>query len=69
MADQKESKRKTKTQTSSEVKQRYNKKTYTRIAFDLRKEKAEAYKTKCKEKNISYSEPLHQAVDKFLKDK
>ena len=67
IADQEKPKRKT--HTSSEVKNRYNKKTYTRIAFSLHKEKAKAYKSKCREKNIPYSEPLHKAVDDFLKGK
>lgn len=48
------------------MKNRYNKKTYTNLVLSLRKEKAEAYKAKCKEKNIPYSEPLHKAVDDFL---
>ncbi len=38
---------KRKTHTSSEVKARYNAKSYTRIALDVRKEKAASYKAKC----------------------
>lgn len=63
MAEQKR-----KTKTSTEVKNRYNKKTYTQIAFSLKKEKAEEYKQKCKEKGIPYSKPLHDAVDNFLEE-
>ena len=64
MAEQEKPKRKT--HTSSEVKNRYNKKTYTTIVLSLRKEKAEAYKQKCTELGISFSEPLHKAVDELL---
>jgi hypothetical protein len=55
--------------TSSEVKRRYNAKTYTRLIVDVRKETAEAYKAKCKELGITYSAPLHKAIDKILETK
>lgn len=58
---------KRKTHTSSEVKARYNAKTYDRIQLNLRKDKAAAYRAKCDELGISYSEPLHQAIDEILK--
>lgn len=58
---------KRKTHTSSEVKNRYKAKTYTRLVLEVKKEKAEAYKQKCKEKGIPYSEPLQNAIDNFLK--
>lgn len=45
---------------------KYDKNTYDRVVLNVRKEIAEAYKAKCKEKGISYSEPLHEAVKKFL---
>lgn len=57
-----------KTHTSSEVKNRYKQKTYTRLTLEVRKEKAELYKQKCKEKNIPYSQPLHNAIEKFLEE-
>lgn len=60
--------KKRKTVTSSEVKNRYNKKTYTNLVLCLRKDQAEAYKAKCREKGIPYSEPLHKAVENFLKE-
>ncbi len=57
---------KRKTHTSSEVKRRYNAKTYTRIALDVRNEIATAYKEKCSKLGISYSAPLHKAIEEFL---
>lgn len=57
---------KRKTHTSSAVKARYNAKTYDRIQINVRKEKAAAYKAKCDELGITYSEPLHKAIDEIL---
>ena len=39
---------KRKTTTSTEVKRRYNEKTYTRLVVDAPKETAEAFKEKCR---------------------
>ena len=61
-----EEKKKRKTKTSTAVKQRYNRKTYTRLSLDVRKEKAAAYKAKCHELGITYSEPLHKAIEETL---
>lgn len=44
----------------------YNKKAYTQIIVREKKEVADAYKAKCKELNIPYSQPLHEAVMKIL---
>ena len=63
-----ENQEKKKTHTSTAVKARYKKKTYTRIAFDVRKEKAEEYKEKCRKAGIPYSLPLHNAVEQFLNE-
>lgn len=57
---------KRKTRTSSEVKNRYKAKTYTRLVLDVRKEKAGAYKAKCAELGIPYSAPLQEAIDRIL---
>jgi len=46
----------------------YNKKAYTQIMIRERKDIAEQYKAKCKELGISYSEPLHEAIEKFLEN-
>jgi len=62
----KDLKPKRKTHTSSEVKARYNAKTYDRIQINLRKDKAAAYKAKCDELGISYSWLIHKAIDDFL---
>lgn len=44
----------------------HTKKTYTRIALNVRNEIAEKYKAKCDERGISYSVPLHEAIRKFI---
>ena len=61
-----EEKPKRKTRTSSEVKARYNAKAYARIQLNVKKDKAAAYKAKCDELGITYSEPLHKAIDEIL---
>ena len=60
-----EEKPKRKTRTSSEVKARYNAKAYDRIQLNVKKDKAAAYKAKCDELGITYSEPLHKAIDEI----
>ena len=45
----------------------YNKNTYTQILVREKKEIADAYKAKCKQLGISYSLPLHEAIENFLK--
>lgn len=59
--------KKRKTTTSSAVKMRYNAKTYTRIALNVRNEKAAEYKAKCEQLGISYSAPLQKAIDDILR--
>lgn len=59
---------KRKTHTSSEVKRRYNEKTYTQIIVSVKKETAAQYKEKCKNLGMSYSQPLHDAIEKFLEE-
>lgn len=63
-----ENQEKKKNRTSSSAVTRYKKKTYTRIVFELRKEKAEEYKEKCRKAGIPYSLPLHNAVEQFLNE-
>lgn len=60
--------KKRKTHTSTAVKNRYNKKTYTRIPLDVKNDIAEKYKAKCREKNIPYVDPLKKAINDFLAD-
>lgn len=57
---------KRKTHTSSEVKRRYNEKTYTNLILAVKKETAAAYKAKCAAQGIPYSAPLHEAIRSFL---
>ena len=61
-----EQKPKRKTTTSSEVKARWNAKTYDRIQLNLRKDKAAEYRAKCDQLGIPYSKPLHDAIDQIL---
>ena len=63
-----ENQEKKKTNANTNAVTRYKKKTYTRIAFDVRKEKAEEYKEKCRKAGIPYSLPLHNAVEQFLNE-
>lgn len=56
-----------KSKTSTAVKQRYNNKTYDVIRVSVKKEIAAAYKAKCEDEGITYSEPLHAAIEAFLK--
>ena len=46
----------------------YNKKAYTQIMVRESKEVADKYKKKCEELGVSYSESLHQAIQKFLEE-
>lgn len=66
MAENEQPKRKT--HTSSAVKNRYKQKTYTRLVLEIRKEKAELFKQKCKEQGIPYSKPLIDAIEKYLEN-
>jgi hypothetical protein len=55
-----------KTTTSNAVKDRWKAEHYTRINLYLDKDLAAAYKAKCKEEGISFSEVLRDAIIKFL---
>ena len=57
-----------KTATSTEVKRRYNEKTYTRIVADIPKDKALKFKQKCRETGISQRQVILNAIDDFLGD-
>lgn len=45
----------------------YNKRSYTQIIVREKKEIAEEYKMLCDSIGISYSEPLHKAIEEFIK--
>ena len=57
---------KRKTKTSSEVKNRYNRKVYTQIAACVPKEMAERFKRKCAETGISQAQIIKNAIENFL---
>lgn len=46
----------------------YAKKTYTRMVLNVKNDIAEQYKAKCTERGISYSEPLHAAIQRFIEE-
>lgn len=57
---------KRKTKTSTEVKRRYNKKTYTIISASIPKETAAAFKAKCVAEGIPQAQIIKKAIDDFL---
>ena len=57
---------KTKTKTSSAVKQRYNEKTYTMIAANVPKELAAKFKAKCAAEGIPQAQIIKKAIEEFL---
>lgn len=57
-----------KTFTSTEVKRRYNEKTYTRLVADVPKETAERFKEKCQATGTSQRQVFLEAIEKFLGD-
>lgn len=63
-----EQKPKRKTHTSTAVKNRYNKKTYTKFSVAVRKDIAEKYKSKCDELGMTYSQLIHETISNFIDD-
>ena len=57
---------KRKTKTSTEVKTRYNQKTYDVIAVRVPKEMAEAFKAKCTAEDIPQARIIKRAIEDFL---
>lgn len=55
-----------KSKTSSEVKTRYNQKTYDVIAVRVPKEMASAFKAKCVAEDIPQAQIIKQAIEEFL---
>lgn len=55
-----------KTKTSTEVKSRYNQKTYDVIAVRVPKELSEAFKAKCTAVGISQAQIIKEAMKQFL---
>ncbi len=57
---------KRKTSTSTEVKARYNQKTYDVISVRVPKTIAEAFKAKCAAEEIAQAQIIKQAIEDFL---
>lgn len=57
---------KRKTKTSTEVKRRYNAKTYTVISASVPKELAAAFKEKCAAEGVPQAQVIKQAIQAFL---
>lgn len=57
---------KRKTKTSTEVKARYNQKTYDVIAVRVPKETAEAFKAKCTAEGIPQAQIIKRAIEDFI---
>lgn len=57
---------KRKTTTSTEVKYRYNKKTYDTIAVSVPKDTAKAFKEKCAAEGIPQAQVIKAAITAFL---
>lgn len=59
---------KRKTTTSSEVKRRYNQKTYGAVTAYVPKEMAEAFKAKCAAEGIPQAQIIKRAIEAFLNE-
>ena len=57
---------KRKSRTSTEVKRRYNEKTYTLISASVPKETAAAFKAKCAAEGIPQAQIIKKAIEDFL---
>ena len=57
---------KRKTHTSTEVKRRYNQKTYSQIVISVPKETAAKFKAKCAESGTPQAQVLKKAINDFL---
>ena len=57
---------KRKTKTSSEVKNRYNKRVYGSIIVRVPKDMAEAFKQKCADTGMPQAQIIKKAIEQFL---
>ena len=55
-----------KTHTSTEVKRRYNEKTYKRIYVQFPIDMVNKFQTKCERYGISQASVIREAIEKFL---
>lgn len=58
---------KRKTTTSTAVKAKYNKKTYSQILIQLPKETAAAFRAKCTAEGVPQTQILRGAIEEYLK--
>ena len=63
-----ESELKRKTHTSSEVKRRYNQKTYGAVSVQLPKDLVARFKEKCRAEGVSQAQIVKKAIEEFLND-
>ena len=54
------------TKTSTEVKRRYNEKTYTLISASIPKDMAARFRTKCVAEGIPQAQIIKKAIEEFL---
>lgn len=59
---------KRKTHTSSEVKRRYNQKTYGAVSVQLPKNLVARFKEKCRAEGVSQAQIVKKAIEEFLND-
>ncbi len=59
---------KRKTHTSTEVKRRYNEKTYDVISVRVHKDTAAAFKAKCAAEGIPQAQIIKKAIEQFLNE-
>ena len=59
---------KRKTHTSSEVKRRYNQKTYGSVSVQLTKDLVARFKEKCRAEGVSQAQIVKKAIEEFLND-
>jgi hypothetical protein len=53
--------------TSTDVKRRYNEKAYVRIHLQVPKDIGEKFKAKCERENVPQRQVLIEAIEQFLK--
>lgn len=56
-----------KTKTSTEVKSRYNQKTYDVISIRVPKDMAEAFKLKCASEGVPQAQIVKKAIEDYLR--
>lgn len=57
---------KRKTKTSTQVKSKYNQKTYDVISIRVPKAMAEAFKAKCADDGVAQAQVIKKAIEEFL---